>query len=88
MRTLNGRTRQHQGVDINLGSGRQDLGVPVYATHDGVVAINKDKSDGNDAGNRIHILSEDGNLKTVYMHLKDPSALEEGSKNKEGDIMG
>lgn len=88
MRTLNGRTRQHQGVDINLGSGRQDLGVPVYATHDGVVAINKDKSDGNDAGNRIHILSEDGNLKTVYMHLKDPSAFEEGSKIKEGDIIG
>jgi len=88
MRTLNGRTRQHSGLDMNLGGGRQDLGVPIYATHDGVVMINKDKSDNNDAGNRIHIASEDATLKTVYMHMKDPSSLEEGAKVKEGDIIG
>jgi len=78
----------HKGIDVNLGYGQQDLGAPIYATHDGVVSMNIDKSDGDDAGNRIHIMSADGNLKTVYMHLKDPSILKEGSKIKEGDVLG
>lgn len=88
MRTLNGRTRQHSGLDMNLGAGKQDLGVPIYATHDGIVKINRDKSDNNDAGNRVHIESNDGTLKTVYMHMKDPSSLAEGAEIKEGDIIG
>lgn len=88
MRTLNGRTHQHRGLDMNLGAGRQDLGVPIYATHDGIVKINRDKSDKNDAGNRVHIESADGTLKTVYMHMKDPSSFAVGAEVKEGDIIG
>ena len=81
-------SRYHYGVDMNLGSGRQDMGVPIYATHDGIVRMNRDKSDNDGAGNRVHIESEDGTLKTVYMHMVSPSSLSEGANVKEGDVIG
>lgn len=78
----------HKGIDVNLGGGKDDLGVPVYATHTGKVLLSKDKSDKDPAGNRIHIVSDDGSLKTVYMHLKDPSKFKDGDVIKEGDVIG
>ncbi|MEN7549448.1 DUF6443 domain-containing protein [Rapidithrix thailandica] len=87
-RTRNGKKRKHHGLDMNLGGGDDDLGVPVYATHDGKVLLAKDKSDKNGAGNRIHIQSADGKFKTVYMHLKDAPTLSANDEVKEGDIIG
>lgn len=87
-RTRNGVTKIHKGLDMNLGWLSKDLGAPIRATHDGVVSINRDESDKDGAGNRIHIKAEDGSLKTVYMHLKESSTLEVGTEVKEGDVIG
>ncbi|MDE5594992.1 MAG: peptidoglycan DD-metalloendopeptidase family protein [Muribaculaceae bacterium] len=65
-----GGRRKHQGVDINIGSGNQDKGAPVYATHDGVIIRQVSVEDGNAGGIRITIKSHDGTIKTSYMHLE------------------
>ena len=79
----------HNGLDINLGAGSNDLGAPVYATHDGIVtryvSINDDSNPG---GNRIQITSENGDVSTYYMHLDTMSDLKEGDFVSEGDQLG
>jgi murein DD-endopeptidase MepM/ murein hydrolase activator NlpD len=64
--------RTHQGVDINLGAGNDDLGAPIYATHDGTVTRVARISDGdtNAGGNRVEITSADGAVSTYYMHME------------------
>ncbi|OJU37902.1 MAG: hypothetical protein BGN96_03615 [Bacteroidales bacterium 45-6] len=64
--------RTHQGLDINLGSGYDDYGAPVYATHDGTVTriATIDNGDTNGGGNRVQITSADGEVSTYYMHLE------------------
>ncbi len=71
--------RTHQGLDINLGSGYDDYGAPVYATHDGTVTriATIDNGDTNGGGNRVQITSADGEVSTCYMHLE---AVAEGIK--------
>jgi RHS repeat-associated protein len=71
--------RMHQGLDINLGSGYDDYGAPVYATHDGTVTriATIDNGDTNAGGNRVQITSADGEVSTYYMHL---GAVAEGVK--------
>ena len=60
----------HKGIDINLGSGNNDLGAPVYSTHSGkVVRVGRISEDNNPGGNRVRILSPDGSVSTYYMHL-------------------
>jgi RHS repeat-associated protein len=89
MRTNKGKTRPHNGLDINLGSGSQDLGIPVYATHDGIVTrVRGIKDDKNEGGNRIAITSADGSVKTVYMHLREKPEFNENDRVAEGQIIG
>ena len=80
---------KHNGVDINIGAGNNDLGAPVYATHDGVitryVTINDDSNAG---GNRIQITSEDSKVSTYYMHLNTMSGFKVGDYVSEGTIIG
>lgn len=91
MRTIGKKTRMHKGLDINLGSGDDDLGLPVYATHDGVVTRVRgivEDNDNDDGGNRIAITSADGSVKTVYMHLQSKPNFVEGNRITEGQLIG
>jgi murein DD-endopeptidase MepM/ murein hydrolase activator NlpD len=83
--------RTHRGVDINLGSGSDDLGAPVYSTHNGVISRIARISDGdtNPGGNRVQVTSECGTVATYYMHLDNITAdLVVGSTVMEGDQIG
>ncbi len=100
--TFNGHTRRHEnnfrdprvrhnGVDINLGSENNDLGAPVYATHNGTITRIASIADGDtDAGgNRVQITSECGTVSTYYMHLDAISAgMEVGGTVSEGQQIG
>ena len=79
----------HNGLDMNIGSGSHDLGAPVYATHDGVVTrFASIETDTNAGGNRIQITSEDGKVSTYYMHLDSMEDLAVGDFVSEGDLIG
>ena len=80
---------QHNGLDINIGSENQDLGAPIYATHDGYITRYVGIKDDNDAGgNRIKITSENGEVATYYMHLNTMSSFEIGDYIAEGTMIG
>lgn len=79
---------KHNGVDINLGNGNDDLGAPVYATHDGIVTRYRSYRDGDAGGNRIQITSETGEVSTYYMHLHTMESHKVGDAVKEGDLIG
>lgn len=86
-----GRKTAHKGVDINIGSGDNDKGAPVYATHDGIVTriVTIGNGDMDAGGNRIQITSEDGLVSTYYMHLDEVDAsLEVGTKVNESQQIG
>lgn len=85
-RTYNGASQFHPGLDINLGSGHQDRGVPVYATHNGTVM--KVGGLDNAGGYRVTIRSEDGEIQTSYMHLNEKPSFKAGDKINEGQIIG
>lgn len=68
-----------------MGGGSQDLGAPVSATHTGKVLAVHSYTEGNGAGNSVHVISPDGKFKTVYMHLntvdvKNGQAMSEGQQ--------
>ncbi len=85
-----GSIRYHKGVDINIGAGSDDLGAPVYATHDGIVVRVQRYTDDKDAGGtRIKIQSENGKVATYYMHLQDISdGIELNAMVSEGQQIG
>jgi RHS repeat-associated protein len=85
-RVLNGEKQNHRGIDINLGKGYQDKGVPVYATHNGIVV--KVGGLDNAGGYRITIRSEDGSIQTSYMHLNEKPKFSKGDEIKEGQTIG
>ena len=72
-------------IDSN-GDGQADPqgteGMPVYATHDGVVQLARDTYP---AGNHIWLLGD--HFKTGYSHLKG-FAVQEGQAVKRGDVIG
>ena len=82
--------KQHRGVDMNMGSGKDDLGAPVMATHSGkVLKIAKYTDDKNAGGTRVYIKSIDGTIQTRYMHLSVvASGLKVGDFVNEGDVLG
>lgn len=55
VQTKNGVTRVgwHAGVDLNWGSGADDLGLPVYFTCDGVIEYLGNKETDGGAGNNL-----------------------------------
>ena len=82
------KTPKHEGRDMNMGGGSQDLGAPVRATHNGIVQMaNPYDEDKNGAGNRIHIILPDGSFKTVYMHLNSMD-VQAGDEVTEGQVIG
>lgn len=79
-------TKNHKGLDINMGGGYDDYGAPVYATHEGVVHEVKTSTSGN-GGRRVVIKAPDGSFRTSYFHLKAIN-VEEGDEVKEGEQIG
>jgi RHS repeat-associated protein len=67
----------HKGIDLNAGSGYDDYGAIVVATHDGIITkINESTINGG--GRYIQITSNDGSFQTQYLHLSEVSvALEQ-----------
>ena len=79
----------HNGIDINFGSHSDDLGAPVYATHDGIVTRKRLYTDDNDSGGtRIQITSVGGEVSTFYMHLNTIEGFNEGDYVEEGTLIG
>lgn len=77
----------HPGIDLNSGSGDQDLGNPVFAARDGVVEhINTTISLGGGLGKFIIIRHADGNY-TRYAHL-DKVLVNFGAELRGGDKIG
>lgn len=79
-------SKEHKGLDINLGGGYDDYGAPVFATHQGTVLEVKDDTKGS-AGRRIIIQSPDGSFQTRYLHLMSIS-VKPGDEIKEGQEIG
>lgn len=81
----------HKGVDINIGSSKDDLGAPVFATHDGTVTrvASITNGDTDPGGTRVKITSANGEVSTYYMHLGGVTkGLKVGSPISEGDQIG
>ncbi|MEM1408843.1 MAG: peptidoglycan DD-metalloendopeptidase family protein, partial [Bacteroidota bacterium] len=79
-------TVNHKGLDINFGSGNDDFGASVIATHDGKVHEVKDNPDGN-GGRKVVIQAEDGSFQTLYFHLSKVT-VSKGDEVKEGTKIG
>ena len=66
--------RYHKGIDINYeAAGDNDLGAPIFATHDGIITrvVHIDTGDKDSGGNRVKIESVNGEVSTYYMHLDE-----------------
>ena len=80
---VTGEHKMHRGVDFAA-----DDGTPVYATADGVITQNKNKSSGFIGGNSVFI-DHPGGQQTRYEHLDrfSPQAMH-GGVVKKGDLLG
>lgn len=67
---VTGKLVAHYGIDIVDRARSKTLGKAVVSATDGTIASVKPKSDGNGAGNRIHIIDNAG-YKHSYFHLSD-----------------
>jgi len=83
---LKGASIMHKGLDFNYSCGGDgDYGSPIYATHEGYArVINNNESK---AGRYVEIVSEDGRVKTRYLHLSAVS-IEDGQYVSEADKIG
>ena len=84
MRTLNGRTKFHYGIDFH-SNGVPDL--PIFASADGVVT----RADySNSYGYVVYILHEINGqqYETVYAHLKTKPYVTVGQEVKQGHVIG
>ncbi len=79
-------SENHMGLDMNFGSYGDDLGAPVFATHDGTVHRVKKTTDGN-GGRQVVIQAADGSFQTLYFHLKTIN-VKKGQDIKEGEQIG
>ena len=87
MRTYRGKTKPHNGIDINFtGGGNTDYGAPVVATHSGKVSFVKTSNTGR-AGRYIEITSPNGSFKTRYLHLSSV-VIKAGQEISEGQTIG
>ncbi|MBL7559914.1 peptidoglycan DD-metalloendopeptidase family protein [Olleya sp. YSTF-M6] len=78
----------HNGIDINFGSGYDDYGALVIATHDGIVIQAQENDDKKQrAGRRVTIQSKDGTFQTKYFHLS-VFLVDIGDKIKKGQVIG
>ena len=75
----------HKGVDIvhKPSMGANLAGGEIVATHNGKVTVS---GTSKTAGNWVVI--ENGDIRTKYMHMKEPSKLKVGQNVEEGDFIG
>ena len=78
-RSLGGRSRNHDGVDLDANTGD-----PVYSTFDGVIRVAG--FDGNGYGRFVLVRHFNG-LETLYGHLSKYN-VEIGQMVKAGDVLG
>lgn len=86
-RTLNGNTRNHNGIDLGWSSKYGGQNTPILAAADGVIESVVDGK-GNDTststyGNYI-IINHGSGIKTLYAHLLKGSLLKKGAIVKQG----
>lgn len=84
VRTLNGTTRMHNGIDLVGTNGSNSLTDYITAHTGGTVtAVAYDSTSGNYV--KIEVAP---NTYMVYCHLKEMSTLKKGQSVKQGDIIG
>lgn len=86
-RTVNGNTRNHNGIDLGWSSKYGGQNTPILAAADGVIESVVDGK-GNDTststyGNYI-IINHGSGIKTLYAHLLKGSLLKKGAIVKQG----
>ncbi len=84
MRTLNGTTRMHSGIDLVAADAQGRSHTDRITAHTGgtVEAVGYDGS----RGNYIHIRCGDAEM--VYYHLKEMSPLQKGDRVAKGQVVG
>ncbi len=87
---INGASTNHKGIDIVQENPKDNSGTPVVAPKNGKVIAIKSKSDGNGAGNRIHIKANTGEVHSVF-HMNDSqfgTGLKAGQTVSRGQQLG
>jgi len=79
-------SKNHQGLDINFGSGYDDYGAPINVTHDGYVHTCKDNTKGT-GGRFLEIMSPNKVFMTRYLHLSEIT-VKKGQKVRKGQVIG
>ena len=86
-RTLNGNTRNHNGIDLGWSSKHGGQNTPILAAADGVIESVLDgkinDTSSSTYGNYI-IINHGSGIKTLYAHLLKNSLLKKGTKVKMG----
>ena len=86
-RTINGNTRNHNGIDLGWSSKYGGQNTPILAAADGVIesALDGKINDTSSStyGNYI-IIDHGSGIKTMYAHLLKNSLLKKGTKVKMG----
>lgn len=85
LRTLNGTTRQHNGIDLVANSGKGYGATDYITAHSGgtVSGVGYDSS----AGNFINIKVSENTI-MVYYHMKERSTLKIGDVVSKGQVIG
>ncbi len=78
------QNRMHWGLDFNIGSQSEDLGIELLSMADGVVIFS---GWSNGGGNTIIIKHGNGYITRLF-HMKDASLLRVNDKVNEGDVVG
>jgi len=81
MRTLNGQTKQHNGMDFGAPTG-----TPIRAAAGGTVVTAVTNSNSG-YGNYVVIQHDDGTLSTLYAHCSSVS-VKVGQRVEQGDVIG
>lgn len=83
MRTLNGVTKMHNGVDLVSYYGNATTIDYVVAYADGTVTFN-----GFDGERGFYVILNHGTFETIYQHLRYSSILQVGMNVKRGWVVG
>lgn len=76
----------HNGLDFYVKDAKTSYGVPILATHDGIVDRLQYETSWRTNGNGIYLLSDEG-FSTVYWHLSEIH-VNIGQQVKRGDVLG
>lgn len=86
-RTINGNTRNHNGIDLGWSKNHGGQNTPILAAADGVIESVLDgkinDTSSSTYGNYI-IINHGSGIKTMYAHLLKNSLLKKGTKVKMG----